>query len=399
MEPDEAVTLILKTTEISDQSDKSIRKSAERVVTTLGYLALAIVQAGAVIRQGHCRMEEYCTIYYQRRRELLSQKAIQDGEDYRYTVYTTWEISLKMIEEMSSEAGRDAIELLQIFSFLHHDGISEEIFYRAWKTLRSDPPSEWTLSRQPDILLGQSSQEWDVYPLRAAVSILLLFSLINRNKDHLISIHPLVHTWTRDRLSPSDEETTWTETTSTVALSIPWTFETVDYRYRKSLVPHIDACLGYRNDGIFHLRDIGEDCQRMAAKFALAYSEVGRRQEALQLMEQVVEANKRTLGEEHPDTLGSMHNLAIRYSEVGRRQEALQLTEQVVEARKRTLGEEHPDTLRSIHTLATLSKMLKTTTERDQRYPNPEIESQAQYSNSWKRKTYSSLARLWKKRI
>ena len=58
-----------------------------------------------------------------------------------------------------------------------------------------------------------------------------------------------------------------------MALSILWTFKTVDYRYRKSLVPHIDACLGYRNDGIFHLRDIGEDCQRMAAQFALAYSE------------------------------------------------------------------------------------------------------------------------------
>ena len=42
--------------------------------------------------------------------------------------------------------------------------------------------------------------------------------------------------------------------------------------------------------------------------------------------------------EEHPDTLRSMHALAIRYSEVGRRQEALQLMEQVVEANKRTLG-------------------------------------------------------------
>ena len=115
MEPDEAVTLILKTTEVSDQSDKSIRKSAGRVVTTLGYLALAIVQAGAVIRQGRCTMEEYYTVYYQRRRELLSQKALQDGEDYRYTVYTTWEVSLKMIEDMSSEAGRDAMELLRIF--------------------------------------------------------------------------------------------------------------------------------------------------------------------------------------------------------------------------------------------------------------------------------------------
>ena len=43
MEPDEAVTLILKTTEVSDQLDKSIRKSAGRVVTILGYLTLAIV--------------------------------------------------------------------------------------------------------------------------------------------------------------------------------------------------------------------------------------------------------------------------------------------------------------------------------------------------------------------
>jgi hypothetical protein len=65
----------------------------------------------------------------------------------------------------------------------------------------------------------------------------------------------------------------------------------------------------------------------------------------------VVAAHKRTLGEEHPDTLLSMHNLANRYSDAGRRQEALQLTETVVAARKRTLGEEHPDTLLSMQNL------------------------------------------------
>ena len=43
MKPDKAITLILKTIEISDQSDKSIRKNAERVITTLEYLALIIV--------------------------------------------------------------------------------------------------------------------------------------------------------------------------------------------------------------------------------------------------------------------------------------------------------------------------------------------------------------------
>jgi hypothetical protein len=50
-----------------------------------------------------------------------------------------------------------------------------------------------------------------------------------------------------------------------------------------------------------------------------------------------------------------MYNLANRYSEAGRRQEALQLLERVVAAQKRTLGEEHPDTLYSINNLAILN--------------------------------------------
>ena len=64
-----------------------------------------------------------------------------------------------------------------------------------------------------------------------------------------------------------------------------------------------------------------------------------------------MEAKRRTLGEEHLETLRSMHTLAISYSEAGRRQEALELMERVVKAMKRTLGEEHSDTLRSIRTL------------------------------------------------
>ena len=51
-------------------------------------------------------------------------------------------------------------------------------------------------------------------------------------------------------------------------------------------------------------------------------------------------------------SLTSPHNLVIRYSEVGRLEKALQLTERVVEARKRTVGDEHPDTLTSMANLA-----------------------------------------------
>ncbi|KAL6714664.1 hypothetical protein ACLMJK_008089 [Lecanora helva] len=352
MNVDEAVTLMLKTAGIRDLSSQSTRESAKPVVLTLGYLALAITQAGAVIRQGRCRIEEYCELYARRRKELLSQQAIQGGDDYRYTVYTTWEVSWEMIEKMSNEAGEDALELLRMFSFLYYESISEEIFSQAYHTLRNSGQSDWMLSHLPKIILRQSYKEWDVDNFRTAISVLLSFSLVYQNKENLISIHPLVHTWIRDRLGQLDEETVWTQTASTVAFSIPWTFQIANYRFRQALIPHIDTCLSFRSEGIFYLEDIGNDCQSMASGIALVYSEAGRVQKALQMTKQVVETRKRTLGEEHPDTLSSIHNLAIRYSEAGERQKALQIMEQVVETRKRTLGEEHPNTLGSIHSLA-----------------------------------------------
>jgi hypothetical protein len=71
----------------------------------------------------------------------------------------------------------------------------------------------------------------------------------------------------------------------------------------------------------------------------------------MELGEKVLEAMKRTLGDDHPNTLLSMNNLAMSYSNLGRQQEAIELGEEVLKARKRTLGEEHPDTLVSMNNL------------------------------------------------
>ena len=92
---------------------------------------------------------------------------------------------------------------------------------------------------------------------------------------------------------------------------------TEDSHIERSLVPHMDTCLGFRDEGIFYLEDVGDDCQKIASSCALVYSEAGRRQKALELTERVVEARRRTLGEEHLETLRSMHTLTSRYSEAG----------------------------------------------------------------------------------
>jgi putative hemolysin len=61
---------------------------------------------------------------------------------------------------------------------------------------------------------------------------------------------------------------------------------------------------------------------------------------------------EKVLGEEHPDTLTSMANLAMTYSIQGRWEEAEKLQLSVMETSKGVLGEEHPHTLMSMSNLA-----------------------------------------------
>jgi hypothetical protein len=51
----------------------------------------------------------------------------------------------------------------------------------------------------------------------------------------------------------------------------------------------------------------------------------------------------------------SMNNLAIRYNEAGRRTDALELSEKVLQLHKSKLGEDHPDTLESMQLVAYLT--------------------------------------------
>ena len=58
------------------------------------------------------------------------------------------------------------------------------------------------------------------------------------------------------------------------------------------------------------------------------------------------------LGEEYPDALTSMANLAPTYKNQGQWKEAEELEVQVMETRKRLLGAQHPSSLTSMNNLA-----------------------------------------------
>jgi serine/threonine protein kinase/lipopolysaccharide biosynthesis regulator YciM len=81
------------------------------------------------------------------------------------------------------------------------------------------------------------------------------------------------------------------------------------------------------------------------SNLASAYRQDGQLDKAIPLFEQTLEKQKANLGPDHPDTLTTMYNLAIAYWEAGQLDKAVPLHEQTVEKRKANLGPDHPDTL------------------------------------------------------
>lgn len=61
---------------------------------------------------------------------------------------------------------------------------------------------------------------------------------------------------------------------------------------------------------------------------------------------------RRVLGENHPDTLASAHNLAADLRILGQAELARDMDQDTLNRRRRLLGENHPDTLASAHNLA-----------------------------------------------
>jgi serine/threonine protein kinase/lipopolysaccharide biosynthesis regulator YciM len=100
------------------------------------------------------------------------------------------------------------------------------------------------------------------------------------------------------------------------------------------------------------------------AKMALAtkatiLDAVGQTYRGLGLVPETVEAREKTfalrrqdLGEDHPDTLTAMHNLAVAYERAGQLNRALPLYEQALKVRRAKLGDDHPHTLKSMDGLA-----------------------------------------------
>ncbi|KAJ7869890.1 hypothetical protein B0H14DRAFT_3577482 [Mycena olivaceomarginata] len=338
MEETDAVKLLLARSaqEITPRNEEMAAKIVQFLIILqeLSCLPLAIIQAGAFISESGS-LDTYLALYRQNRDELLSKKPTQSHADYGRTVHTTWQISFDRLSELAQT-------FLQLCSFLHHQGISEKIFSQAAiYEFPAGGPSKDELQKPMEFLsqyLGPIG-DWDSLHFTEITNQLQTYSLIEFSTvtaimGMAISTIPETHMQLVQQLVPHID-----------ALRKGQTHVTPDFNMQYGLIYYYAE--RYRES-----EDIG------AVFLASGYHKSGQLKKAEELYVVVLKKQQDVLGEDHPDTLASMANIAATYNKMGQFKRAEELYVVVLKKQQDVLGEDHLDTLLVMANLAvTYSKL------------------------------------------
>ena len=383
MDEEDAITLLLRAAYENDTKDT--RMAARPIVETLGSLPLALTQAGASIRQGICTLGNYLKLYESHASELMEHRCVQGSDSNGLSIFTTWDVTVRRIEKQSSRSAKDAIQILHILAFMHFDQVPISLFERAWSNITKGsailPPTSialkicqqcsylpvspstitnvlpsWItcrLERLPDILLRPGTS-WNSVRFRVALAMLENHSLVYRSmgNEETYSMHPMVHSWARERLQPYDWLALSDITTNTIAASIGTHLNPKQQPYRISLIPHITACLR-RDCAKTLVNGIESEYQiSISTRFAQVYSEGGGWKEASSLQERIMRIYKTHNSSNTFRAFDIMIALADTYWNLDQIGKSLELLHEAVQIVTGTLGPYDPRTLRATDKLA-----------------------------------------------
>ena len=306
-----------------DINDHEIRTEATKILDILGYLPLAIDQAGAYIRDRGLPLRDFVENYKSRKEEVLSQRHVywdykkrlqeEEKDETPLGVLTTWELSIREIGK--AKIPQSAIErLMTVTAFLGHLDVSESLFkeYAA----RVCPVPQWLMWFMVD---GQ----WSHDAFREVVAELSKLSLTqSRDSDAAgcsLSLHPMIKDWLQLRLSDVDRCDHLSEAIKILANYIKVRSPQTLLQEARSLLNHLSTCIDSykRQRKRFHWPDFRHLREHKMTIFSF-FMIHGRYQEAEEGFGIVLEHDVQEFGESHAHTLQSTRNLADAHIHCGK---------------------------------------------------------------------------------
>lgn len=192
-----ATTLLLKVS-AGRQEGARDRHYARKIVTTLGFIPLAIKQCGRFIGETNSNLAEYPSSLDELM--VMIQPALENSCDdiFRFdreekSILTTWEVSFQHLEKHDQEAST----LLMLLGFLDPSGIHESIIEAGLRTQRrwtndGDVANTWFQSTPSEILsLAKACERRGVRKIMQKLSdFSFLFEMPRRGRYYMNGVRP-----------------------------------------------------------------------------------------------------------------------------------------------------------------------------------------------------------------
>ncbi|WUD70257.1 tetratricopeptide repeat protein [Streptomyces sp. NBC_00510] len=351
--------------------------AARRLSQQLGGLPLALHVAGSYLSQPLARWKTF-TAY---------SDALNDGEPHsalafagraaeaRGMIMRTWELSLDHLADHGLAQARPVLRMLSCFAAVTPIPVA-----------LLDPQLMAPLFAGVRDVEGQ---------LDRVLAGLIQLGLVSTTEADAVTIHPVIASSCRTHMAapgPDELDSAVVRATAVELVAAKCTAldfsSPQDWPWFASLTPHLHALLSLPLEP----QALGKVC-RAAAKTSLSYDWSGglhtavalttaaltasaslgpEHESVLRLQQQailqrgrsgfwaeaeadfnvLVEIERRVLGDNHPVTLSTLHDLGRSYAHGGRWQEAEAMAMDVVTRRTQVFGHDHPATLASRHHLA-----------------------------------------------
>lgn len=394
--------------------DGSAKTSASSIAKHLGYLPLALIHAGRAIFHQLCTLHSYIPFFNFTLNNIRRKKHIEisvNEDDDGMGAFTSFDITYSGLEAQTyrstiqSRISKDAVELINMFAFLHNSDIHLNILTKAGHNFRHPAQgqgdaiakdatlSSTTISRRikditiswylkflqptpvlPQLVRAIKDQSWNESRVRKAIDLLVRISLLSESSDSgIYSVHPLIHVWVRKRLSTSARALWCGAARDALVSSIkipPLIDEADDQDFYIRILPHVYH-VQQLNDEIRN--QLRQNCLEASylrrwlgitkppaftpmdalntARYSRVYMECSKFSEAEKLQRLVQEFITKNIGRESPLTIPISLALSITLWHLGRPAEAQELQEGALHICRLQLGEDHPQTLKTMDAL------------------------------------------------
>ena len=301
MEQEEAIALICRITDCS-----KIHPRLPELVNTLGYLPLALAQAGAYIAEKQTSIEDYLELYRKYQSILMSDETLARNPKHE-PVWVTFNMNFEAL-------GKDcpsALTILKQVSWLDASVVPELLL----KTMLSD-----TKTGSADLLWAEVKRYIGHYSLMR----------VDSNK-HTLSMHRFLQDILRSKQGKVERK----KILNQIALSIKSIYGSyenseivdVDINIAKLALPHIAITIS-------HLKKYSNKIElnnfKLKSILAVFYEKLGKYQDSLKYYRKVLKIKKRLYIENHLDTGKSLNRVGMVYKELGQFEKALKYSKKAL---------------------------------------------------------------------